>query len=265
MGYWHGCTSTLDSSITFEYELSALNGLDAGVVTFVPEEEPNKKYAVLAFKGSDEAADWLTNLDFFFEDTKPDKFGPDGMAVHGGYYDIIWSKRFGCDLVKKTLDLINRKGYEKTLYVVGYSAGGGFSNIVGPWFAERYEDLPVKVITWGSPRGGNDVYKDYANSLPNLNFWRFVYQQDPVPRLPLSDGIPILGGFNHAGHLFDISETDAKAYYFQTGGDGFEGVPDSWNYDYSFDIADDHTFLNYCNYFENDSSTPGFWPSEFEV
>ena len=130
MGYWHGCTDTLDSSITFEYELSAFNGLDAAVVTFVPEEEPDKKYAVLAFKGSDEAADWVTNLNFFFEETNPDRFGPEGMAVHGGYYDIIWSKRFGCNLVKETLKLINGdrdegiEGYEKMLYVVGYSAGG---------------------------------------------------------------------------------------------------------------------------------------------
>ena len=90
--------------------------------------------------------------------------------------------------------------------------------------------MPVKVITWASPRGGNDVYKDHVNSLPNLNFWRFVYQQDPVPRLPLSDeGVPIIGGFYHAGHLIDISETNAKAYYFQTGGDGYAGVPDSWD------------------------------------
>ena len=75
------------------------------------------------------------------------------------------------------------------------------------------------------------------NSFPNVNFWRFVYQQDPIPRLPISEDLsPLHQEYYHAGHLIDITKTDggydSKAYYFQNGGDGYAGVPDSWNYDF---------------------------------
>lgn len=252
IGYWvfNSCTNVLDPSITFEYEVSATNGLDAAVLTVVSDEDPSKKYAVLAFLGSNEIADWLINFDSAPVD--PD-FGPSGMEVYGGYYKIIWS-RFGRRLVREAMKLVTDMSYEDTLYVIGHSAGGGYSNVVGPFLAEKYPTLPVKVITWGAPRGGNAIYKDFVNSLPNLNFWRFVYQDDPVPRFP-----PPSQSFFHAGHLVDINENDAKAYYQQTGNNVYAGVPSGWDYEID-PTSEDHAFIYYCDYYNEYVE-----PTEFQL
>ena len=98
------------------------------------------------------------------------------------------------------------------------------TNVFAPYIADKYPTVPVKAVLWAPPRGGNEVWRDFVNSLPNLNFWRYVHEHDPVPRLPLN-----AMSFYHAGHLIDINENDAKAYYQQTGNDVYAGVPPSWN------------------------------------
>ena len=120
MGYFHSCTSELDPSITLEYELNPLNGLDAAVATVVPDDEPSKKYAVLLFRGSDEISDWLINLNFGLTDAS---YGPVGTQVHGGFYNTIFS-RFGKILEYKKMKLLSDDSYEDTLFIIGYSAGG---------------------------------------------------------------------------------------------------------------------------------------------
>ena len=104
-------------------------------------------------------------------------------------------------------------------------------------YAFHNPTISVYCSTFGQPRTGNLGFKFFAESIWNLNTWRFVYKNDIVPRVP-----PYLDDFTHTGHLMwkrprkresDDKETipstnSVNAYYRQVGSKhlGLNGVHD---------------------------------------
>jgi hypothetical protein len=75
--------------------------------------------------------------------------------------------------------------------------------VAATYIAHTNPSVSVVLTTYGSPRVGNTKFKDWSYNLRNLSAWRYVYQQDPIPR---SNPLGI-----HVGHLVQIESEKGKA------------------------------------------------------
>lgn len=145
----------------------------------------NSRIVVVAFRGTESLRDWLTDLDARSTDR------PYG-AIHNGFYNAY-------QVVSRPLtgflgsgDLGGRK-----LWITGHSLGGALAVIAAAEFVGKY---PVTGLhTFGQPRVGFAEFQTFMNGNFADNFFRFVNDDDIVPRVP-----PF---YRHAGKLmhFDAS------------------------------------------------------------
>ena len=151
---------------------------DAGTDTqgFVETRRTNNGLgmAVLAFRGTQQIRDWLTNLDAkttpLFSDTPDDNriLG----NVHKGFNEAVLSVY---DQIKERLE-----GEEDLpLYITGHSLGGALA-MLATWYV-RGEKLAA-CYTFGAPRAGDDGLTD----LFRTPIYRVVNGADPVPFVPPS-------------------------------------------------------------------------------
>ena len=130
-------------------------------------------YAVLVFRGSDDALDWLNNLNVM-----PVRWRGAGR-VHNGFsasLEAIW------DEVTHALHQATRP-----LLITGHSLGGALAGLAAAL-------LPCKeFITFGAPKIGDEEFQESARSGR-----RYVNNQDIVCRLPL-DIFPLSGVYGHIG------------------------------------------------------------------
>ena len=81
-----------------------------------------------------------------------------------------------------------------TIYSIGHSLAGARASLFGTYFAYHHPTVATYVETFGQPRCGNMGFKMLLESIPNLNVWRFVNDQDHMVRVPFVQ-------YHHAGHL----------------------------------------------------------------
>mmetsp|Transcript_12536 Transcript_12536/g.20873 ORF Transcript_12536/g.20873 Transcript_12536/m.20873 type:complete len:372 (+) Transcript_12536:127-1242(+) len=142
-------------------------------------------------------------------------------AVFSAYEDII-----------NTIDPLLKAGTYTSVFFLGHSVGGAQASLFATYYAFHHPITAVYVQTFGQPRCGNYGFKILMESIPNLNVWRLVNQQDVVPRVPFTD-------YHHAGHLVwkkvlynaTTGEEVETVYpgYFRTIGDatlGYDGIQD---------------------------------------
>jgi hypothetical protein len=146
--------------------------------------------AVIAFAGTqgDDIKDWITDLRFRRRKSKML-----GGSVHGGFLAAIRS-------VSDQIDSLISRFHLKPgirVFITGHSLGGALAMLCGSIFQAsislRFSN--PQIYTFGQPRVGNSEFvADYQARLGE-HTWRFVHEEDIVPRLPLW-----LMGFRHAGH-----------------------------------------------------------------
>jgi len=126
----------------------------------------SEEHVVLAFCGTNDVRDWLTNIQF-------PMIPESGGKVHRGFseaLDSIWSIFF--TKVKTHTDA-GRK-----LWITGHSLGGALATLVARRLPTSMK--PVGVYTFGQPRVGDTVFgKKYK-----LKHHRFVNNKDIVPTVP---------------------------------------------------------------------------------
>ena len=161
--------------------------------TIVGESGPQA--TVLAFRGSFEVLDWVTNARFIRERMA------DGTQVHRGFLQAIKSA---------TTYLLNqRRAMRAPVFVTGHSQGGALAILAARLFESA--GLPVEAVyTFGGPRVGNGRFaRDYdqlttvpttagngSSTHPGLGrrTFRLVLEEDIVPRVP-----GWLLGYRHVG------------------------------------------------------------------
>jgi len=147
----------------------------------------NDKFAIVAFRGSEiwkkketfdlkeVLADLNTIVDIWLADWQQ------GGKVHRGFKEAlegVWP-----DLLPYIREL-QSKGCK--IWITGHSLGGALATL----FASQYNSAQG-VYTFGSPRVGNDVFKEHFE----VRIYRFVNNADIVPRVPLP------GKYVHVGEL----------------------------------------------------------------
>ncbi|MCA9030849.1 MAG: trypsin-like peptidase domain-containing protein [Planctomycetaceae bacterium] len=136
---------------------------------------------LVAFRGTKQLANWLTNLNVLGT-TLPGK-----GRVHRGF---LMAFRTVKDRIEDLVSSLGTTG--KKVVLTGHSLGGALATIAA---AEWNGQLPISsVYTYGQPAVGDGTFRTFMNSSFAGKFFRFVNDDDIVPRVP--------PGYVHVGQLF---------------------------------------------------------------
>ena len=162
---------------------------EAGAFGFVVSDEQN---IVVALRGTDEAADWITNL-------KTAQIRGYGGAVHRGFADafaLLWPH------IQSQFDELCDN--HQTLWITGHSLGGALATILAAKLAaEGFE--PYMTCTFGSPR----VFSPKAASAYLPRLYRFVNKGDLVPSVPPPLTLPWYR-YSHTGSLSVVLDKERR-------------------------------------------------------
>lgn len=149
----------------------------------------HEEYICMAFRGTDELADWLDNLNAF---STQQIFG----EFHRGFWqstDDLWA-----DMFKHYKELLAKK--KRPLFITGHSLGGALSTVAAAKLV--HQDLPfTSVYTFGQPRVMSRATCRLFDVASKKRFFRFQNNNDLVTRVPAR-----VMGYSHVGTYLYISE-----------------------------------------------------------
>lgn len=226
--------------------------LDNGLQCAITVSDKYKRVTVV-FRGSDDAQDWLINLNAFKSVPAFDK----DVAIHSGFLEVLASKRqeifAAIDAILKAK--LKSQGQQYDLFVTGHSLGGALATIFGYDMALKYEKQNVTVISFASPRTGNSAWRKKYNERENLTHFRVANNRDTVTCV-------LIIGFHHVGKTIYL--TEGKSLYY-----GEDGYP-WWKFSYfNCWLISDHFLTSYWERLKctekslfNNSSKAVTWKSE---
>jgi predicted lipase len=148
----------------------------------------HEDYLCMAFRGTDELADWLDNINSF---TTKELFG----EFHRGFWNSVvdvWA------IDEKLRELQSIK--KRPLFITGHSLGGAMATIAAARFI--HEDKPfTSVYTFGQPRALSRDTARIFNSEGKSRYFRFHNNNDLVTRIPAR-----FMGYSHIGTYLYISQ-----------------------------------------------------------
>ena len=160
---------------------------------------------VVAFKGTDSRSvyNWAENMRYWRSDLPLPVPGADGSLVHTGFYASWNSSALAPNLTAAAGNLVD-KYPGRPLYVVGHSLGAALATVAAVDLRARLEErmrrkgerenfrpLDVRLVTFGSPRVGNDAFASFVRQATRLSL-RLTHNRDIVPSVP-----PTWVGFHH--------------------------------------------------------------------
>jgi pimeloyl-ACP methyl ester carboxylesterase len=166
---------------------AGLTGLDAYVLRI-------DRDLVIAVRGSQEIADFITDLDLT-------KQVVGGVLVHRGF------ARSMSRLLDGFRDWQMAFGHEGSIWLTGHSLGGAIAQIAGYMLDQEGRNV-AGVVTYGQPRVGG--WFQWRNLVNESGFSerceRWVNRSDLVPRLPVVGLRPQNWSWVHAGrqHILDV-------------------------------------------------------------
>ncbi|MFK7914975.1 MAG: hypothetical protein AB8B93_13745 [Pseudomonadales bacterium] len=119
----------------------------------------------IAFRGTDEIADWLTNFSLWRTRTA---IG----AIHAGYYRTCQAMLPGLVQELSRLDKL-------PLTFTGHSLGGALASISG-LYLNLEQQVPLGIYTFGQPRVGGRSFVRTINERYSERYFRFVHGADAI-------------------------------------------------------------------------------------
>jgi hypothetical protein len=176
--------------------------------------------AILVYRGTEpvNAISWLTDLDATPERVTLAGQFTEQFDVHAGFYRNVRATRFRIaealraaldrqPIIEPTAEGVSEESLHKlqALYIAGHSLGGALAALMGILLRQDktyWTELgPVLkgIYTFGQPMVGSpDLASHYDTDEIGRRTYRFIYEGDPVPRLPSHD----TGSWGHFGHEF---------------------------------------------------------------
>jgi triacylglycerol lipase len=149
-----------------------INEQNSGFQAFVGSTET---YAVVSFAGTSEWIDYLTDLTFA---SKPETMRGIPGQVHIGFLNVLdrsWPKLI--ELVQK------HAAGGKPILLTGHSMGGAQAVMSAVRLSQM--GFPVdQIYIFAVPRLGDEAYARFVEKILPNRIWRFVNNEDLVPRLP---------------------------------------------------------------------------------
>ena len=169
-----------------------IDNKETGVQCLFLTEE---KQLIICYRGSDELSDWRWNIHM----TQNEYPKGSGCYMHAGFL-VQWVS-VECEFkekLRKLLELnVSTNEFEEIVFC-GHSAGGQccIAAYSCRKLLEEY-NLPVKVITFASPRVGDMNFKNNLESFADCT--RIVLDRDVVTRVPVF-------GYEHVGKPIQIRD-----------------------------------------------------------
>ena len=192
----------------------------------------HEEYLCIAFRGTNELADWLDNINTL---STEQLFGD----FHRGFWDSVedvWEP-----LDKKVKELQAQK--KRPLFVTGHSLGGAMATVATARLVDKDEPF-TSTYTFGQPRALRKATAKIFDTKCKPKYFRFQNNNDIVTRVPSS-----ITGYEHIGNYLYISEEktinkDASFWYrFQDYIDGFFAAFKTKG----FDGIEDHDIQDYLD------------------
>lgn len=187
-------------------------------------------YFCLAFRGTDQPADWLDNMNAFQE-----------RALFGGFHRGFWKSLH--DVWTPLFDQYQElRGLKKRpLFLTGHSLGGAMATIAAAKMI--HADLPfMSVYTFGQPRAMTLETSRIFNVEAEGRFFRFQNNNDIVTRVPAR-----LMGYSHVGSFLYISQEkkicNDPGFWFRFL-DAIDGAADAVR-ESGIDAVEDHGMEHY--------------------
>ncbi|MGC6482353.1 MAG: lipase family protein [Synechococcus sp.] len=157
-------------------------------------------YFVLAFRGTDQKADWVDNLNLGVKETDFGKFHRGFLGSLDDVWPSLWAKYQ--ELRKINLGQIDEAGpsRRRPLFLTGHSLGGAMATVA----AARLLDLDhpfISCYTFGQPRAVDRKTRIAFDIVAKDRFFRFQNNSDIVSRVPAR-----ALGYSHVGECIYISE-----------------------------------------------------------
>lgn len=135
------------------------------------------RVVLMAFRGTESFGDWLGNLDVV---SSHKRYG----IVHRGFLNAFI-------VVETRLRNILNELPGRTIVLTGHSLGGAVATIAA---AHWSGSVPIQAIyTYGQPAVGKSDFPEFMRTTYPTNFFRFVNDDDVVPRVPPT--------YRHVGQL----------------------------------------------------------------
>lgn len=169
------------------------------------DKSEDAELILLGFRGTDpfDAIQWCTDIDFSWYEI------PNVGKVHGGFMKALglqrktgWPKEidqknkppFAYYAIREKLREELKKHKQAKFIVTGHSLGGALA-ILFPTILMLHEDRWILdrlegVYTFGQPRVGDEKLGEFVEmhiDQPKRRYYRFVYCNDMVPRVPYDD------------------------------------------------------------------------------
>lgn len=158
---------------------------------------------LLSFRGTKGTSDWIANLDFL-------KTRTDYGKVHTGFLKAYEAVRD--TILAEIFSVPNHK-----IFITGHSLGGALACIAAADIAELgHGDKINGIYTFGQPRTGNSAFKKFIKTNFQDQMFRFVYDDDIVPRIP-----PF---FKHCGDLYKFDKHGTLTHPENHEDGGFIGI-----------------------------------------
>jgi len=216
-----------------------------------------EQFMVLAFRGSQEPKDWLTNVTTQLRSFTIFKDGASKLSsykgrVHTGFF-LSWAI-----IEQSVLSQISKWRAEmKTeqlppLYITGHSLGGALATMAAASLCDNGIDV-AGVYTFGQPRVGDRTFASQLNKHINGRVFRFVNNNDIVPHVPppfsvwnptrLYGHVGVVKYFNSKGTIMPNHRMVDRLMDFGMGvGRGMIGA--------KFDLISDHSMEYYISHLD---------------
>ena len=120
------------------------------------------------------------------------------VKIHKGVYKQLTETNVYDKIANEIIKLNNESKYQ--IYIIGHSLGGALASLFGYLLSDTYTD-DINVISFASPRVGNNNWKKSFEKKENLKHWRVTNSRDIVTGLPYY-------GYKHVGCNIQLFKDD---------------------------------------------------------
>ena len=139
-----------------------------------------KKRLVVVFRGTESNTDWLYDFLICKHNYK------DNIRIHSGFHRQLFSNSNYFKLTSCLSNLLRTDEYKDySVYVTGHSLGGALATMYGYFLSKELCHNDVTVVSFASPRVGNEDFRQDFDNQKNLKCYRVTNNRDIVTATPM--------------------------------------------------------------------------------